>query len=174
VAMTPVAPLEASDTIQPGDLRPDRDPAPIDTGALRRRVIALAAALLLLALAKIAPFIARRWLWRRAGPFLKAWRALRRTARGDDSAQPRQDQDGIRALRRLHQALDEAAGLTVAQDNIDRLFDARPQLTPARAPIQAMLAASRAAFFGESPPPPVAQLRALARQLADLEAQEGR
>ena len=170
VAIAPVAPLEASDTIQPGDLRPDRDPAPIDTGPLRRRVAALAAALLLLILAQCAPYASRRWLGRRAGPFLKASRALRRATRGggDDALQRQQ------ALRRLHQALDETAGLTVAQDNLDRLFDVRPQLRPARAPIQAMLADSRAAFFGESAAPPVAQLQALARQLADLEARAGR
>jgi mxaA protein len=99
---------------------------------------------------------------------------MRRAARrGDDPARRRQ------ALRSLHQALDEAAGATVALDNLDRLFEAAPQLAQARGRIESMLAASRAAFFGPGPAPAAGsmtagELLALARQLAELETRAGR
>ncbi len=78
------------------------------------------------------------------------------------------------ALRSLHQALDQAAGVTLALDNLDALFQAHPALESARAPVQALLAASRAAFFGQAPPPSLHQLSQWAGRLAELEAQEAR
>ena len=164
VTMSPVAHFGPDDVIQTSDLRPDLEPPPIDTRSRRQRVFAYAAALLALAGAQLAPALARRLGWRRAGPFARAWRALRRAPlRGDDAAA----RHG--ALRRLHQALDETAGRTLALDNVEGLLDAQPWLEPARQTVQLLLADSRAAFFGEAAPPPRARLLSLAAQLAELE-----
>jgi mxaA protein len=169
VAMAPVALFGPDEAIQSTQMRPDRDPVPIQTAARRRRVAAEAAALLALIAAGVAPRLARRWLRRRAGPFMRAWRSMRSVARQrDDPALRRQ------ALRSLHQALDEAAGVTVALDNLDRLFDAAPPLVEARGRIESMLAASRTAFFGQGPAPAAGELLSLARQLAELETRSAR
>jgi mxaA protein len=164
VTMSPVGHFGAYDVIQASDVRPDLEPRPIETGGRLQRVLACGAALLALAAVQVAPALARRLGWRRAGPFARAWLALRRVPlRGDDA--------GARcgALRRLHQALDETAGRTLALDNMERLLQAQPWLAPARQAIHALLADSRAAFFEEATPPPRARLLALAAQLAELE-----
>jgi mxaA protein len=164
VAMSPVAHFGPYDVIQADDLRADLEPRPIDTRSRRQRVFGYGAGLLALAGVGLVPALARRLGWRRAGPFVRAWRALRRAPlRGDDAAARRG------ALRRLHQALDEAAGRTLALDNVEGLLQAQPWLTPARQTVQALLAESRAAFFGEAAPPPRARLLRLAAQLAGLE-----
>lgn len=164
VAMTPVAHFGPDDVIQADNVRPDLDPRPIDTASRRERVLAYAAALIALAAVQLAPALAPRFGWRPAGPFGRARRALHRSfLRGDDVAARR------RALRCLHQALDEAAGRTLALDNVELLFGTYPWLAPARASVQSLLADSRAAFFGEAPPPPRDRLLAVAGQLADLE-----
>jgi len=164
VTMSPVAHFGAYDVIQASDVRPDLEPRPIDTRGRLQRVLACGAALLALVAVQVAPALARRLGWRRAGPFARAWRALRRAPlRGDDA--------GARcgALRRLHQALDETAGRTLVLDNMERLLQAQPWLAPARPAVQALLADSRAAFFEGAAPPPRARLLALAAQLAELE-----
>jgi len=166
VTLMPVIHMGAYDVVHFADLRPDLDPQPIDTSNRRKRVLAYAAALLALGAVQLAPMLARRLGWRRAGPFARAWRALRRgPLRGEDAAARRS------GLSRLHQALDEAAGLTLAQDNVEALFRAQPWLAPARAQVEALLAQSRAAFFGDAAPPPRAQLCSVAAQLASLEGQ---
>jgi mxaA protein len=169
VAMTPVVHFGPYEQIQMTDLRPDIAPAPIDTSARRGRIFAYAAALLALLAVQALRWLARRPSWRRAMPFARVSRALRRlSAQGDDVP------TRCLALRSLHQALDQAAGVTLALDNLDTLFQAHPALESARAPVQALLAASRAAFFGQAPPPSLHQLSQWAGRLAELEAQEAR
>jgi mxaA protein len=164
VAMTPVARFASYDVIDADAIRPDRDPQPIDTSRRRARVFLYAAALTVLAAIQLAPALARRLGWRRAGPFARALRALRRLPGREEDVAARND-----ALRRLHAALDEVAGRTLALDNVELLFLARPALAPARTTVEALLAQSRAAFFGQVPPPPRAHLLSVAAQLADLE-----
>jgi mxaA protein len=164
VSMAPVALFGPYDAAQAVELRPDLDPPPIDTGARARRVAGCVIALVaLLGLLWLPPLL-RRHLARRSGPFMRAWRALRGRQPGADEAAA-----SLEALRRLHQAFDEAAGATLALDNLDRLFEARPQLVQARAQVESMLAASRAAFFGQAAPPPRARTAELARTLARLD-----
>ncbi|HEX4598933.1 MAG TPA: hypothetical protein VH278_14155 [Burkholderiaceae bacterium] len=164
VAMAPVAHFGPNQIVQADNIRPDLNPKPIDTSRRRRRLVLYAAVLIALAAVQLAPALARRLGWRQAGPFTRARRALRRRRlRGDDVA------TRSAALRRLHQALDEAAGATVALDNVERLLLEHPWLAPVRADVQALLADSRAAFFGGAPPPAHARLDALAERLADLE-----
>jgi mxaA protein len=164
VTMAPVTHVGPNEVIDAGDLRPDLDPRPIDTSARRLRVLAVAGALAAVVVALLAPALVRRLGWRPAGPFARAARALRRSRlRGDDEAAR------ARALRRLHEALDEAAGRTVALDNVELLFRANPRLEPARGAVQGLLADSRAAFFGQAPPPARARLASVAAELAALE-----
>jgi mxaA protein len=164
VAMAPVVQFGPAEIVQADNVRPEMNPRPIDTSGARRRVFAYTALLIALIVLQLAPALARRVGWRQAGPFARALRALRRRRlRGDDVA-TRSD-----ALRRLHQALDEATGSTLALDNVERLLVVQPWLAPARAGVEALLAQSRATFFGDAPPPSRANLHALAAQLADLE-----
>ena len=164
VTMAPIVHFGPDDVVQLGDVRPDLDPRPIDTSRRRGRVLAYAAALMALAAALLAPALARRLGWRPSGPFARAARALRGPSlRGDDAGARG------RALRRLHEAFDEAAGRTLALDNIELLFGAHPWLTPARAKVEALLVDSRAAFFGQAPLPARVRVISVAVQLADLE-----
>jgi mxaA protein len=164
VTITPVAHFGPDDVVQSDNVRPDLDPSPIDTARRRERVIAYAAALAALVAVQLAPALARRLGWRPAGPFARARRALRRSPwRGDDVGARRQ------ALACLHRALDEAAGRTLALDNAELLFSTHPWLRPAREDIESLLADSRAAFFGDAPPPPRERLLSVAGHLADLE-----
>jgi mxaA protein len=164
VAMAPVAQFGSYDAIDADDVRPDLDPPPIDTARRRERVFLYATALAVVMVMQGAPALARRLGWRRAGPFARALRALRRLARRGEDAAARNN-----ALRRLHEALDETAGRTLALDNVELLFRAHPWLTPARASVEALLAQSRASFFGEAQPPSPTHLMSVAAQLADLE-----
>jgi mxaA protein len=164
VAMTPVAHFESDEAIDADDVRPDLDPRPIDTANGRARVFLYGGALTVLVAIQMAPALGRRLGWRRAGPFARALRALRRLPRREEDVAARNN-----ALRRLHEALDEAAGRTLALDNVEVLFLAHPWLAPARASVEALLAQSRASFFAEAPPPPRAGLLSVAAQLADLE-----
>ncbi len=164
VAMAPVAHFGSYDVIDADAVRPDLDPAPIDTSGRRDRVALYGAALIALAAVQLAPALARRLGRRRAGPFARARRALRRLPRHGEDVAARNA-----ALLRLHEALDEAAGRTLALDNVESLFLMHPWLAPARASVEALLAQSRAAYFGEAPPPPRTQLLSVAAQLADLE-----
>lgn len=160
VSLAPVAlgPLGDEGSSLP-PLRPDLDPPPVPTQALQRRVTVLAIALaVLLALLWLLPLVRRR-LALRTGPFMRAWRAMRRAP------------TALQAMRALHAALDEAAGATLALDNVERLFAARPQLGPARGEVESLLAASRAAFFGGAEAPARERSLALARRLAELDAQ---
>jgi len=167
LAMTPVLQLGPYDKVQSTDLRPDIAPAPIDTSSRRRRILAYVAALPALLALQALPWLARRLSWRRAAPFASAVRALRRLSAHGDDVQTR-----CRALRRLHDALDQKAGRTLALDNLGALFRAQPALESAREPVEALLAASRAAFFGQAPPPSLQQLMQWAGQLAALEARQ--
>ena len=167
VAMAPVAHVGPNEVIQASELRPDMDPKPIDTSRRWTRVILYATVLTVLAAVQLCLALARRFGSRRAGPFARALRSLRRAPlRGDDVAARSE------ALRRLHQALDEAAGRTLALDNVALLFRAQPWLAPARAGVEALMEQSRAAFFGEAPPPGRARLLSVAAQLADLERRQ--
>jgi mxaA protein len=167
VAMAPVVHVGPNEVIQADNMRPDVNPKPIDISGRRQRVFWYAAALIALAAAQLAPALAQRLGWHQAGPFARARRALRwRRGRGDEATALSD------ALRRLHQAFDEATGGTLALDNVERLLLAHPWLAPARANVEAFLAESRAAFFGGAPPPTRARLNALAEQLADLERRQ--
>src|SRR5258708_34252713 len=102
VAMAPAAHFGPDDVIQADNVRPARDPRPIDTASRRERVLAYAAALIALAAVQLAPALAPRFGWRPAGPFGRARRALHRSFLRGDDVPPRRP-----ALRCLHPAPDD-------------------------------------------------------------------
>ena len=143
--------------------RADRRPQPIPVEALQRRLAAypLAAAVLLVSM-WIARQFARR---RRAGPFVRACRELRRIAHA-----PVDGNRAAAAMRVVHRALDETAGHVVFLDNVDTLF-ASPHREPLRERTRAFLDRSRAQFFaGTGEALPLDELRDLARAWRALEA----
>jgi len=142
--------------------RADRRPELIPVELLQQRLLgyALASALLLLAMF-IARQIARR---RRAGPFVRACRELRRLAHA-----PADTGRSAAAMRVVHRALDETAGHSVFLDNYEMLF-ARPYRAPLRERTSAFLRRSREQFFaGTGAAPTLEELLELARAWRGLE-----
>lgn len=162
VFASPLLPVEAAGSTLDTP-RADRKPEPIAVDKYQNRLTAyaLAAAFVLL------------WMWiaylltqrRRAGPFVRACRELRRLAHA-----PRDPAQSAAAMRVVHRALDETAGHSVFLDNVDALF-AQPRRAPLRERTRAFLAHSRKQFFaGSGEPLPLEESRALARAWRTLEA----
>jgi mxaA protein len=142
--------------------RADRRPETIPVEMLQQRLLAYAlATALLLVFLFIARQIAQR---RRAGPFVRACRELRRLAH----AAPDTGRSDA-AMRVVHRALDETAGHTVFLDNLETLF-ASPYRAPLRERTSAFLHRSRQQFFaGTGAVLTLEELRELARAWRGLE-----
>jgi mxaA protein len=146
--------------------RADRKPVPLAVDVLQERLAAyaLGAAAVLLWMF-VAHQIAQR---RRAGPFVRACRELRRlgfSARGTDPSGA--------AMRVVHRALDETAGHAVFLDNVDTLF-AQPHRAPLRERTRGFLHRSRQTFFaGAGAAPTLDEVRDLARAWRALETRRG-
>jgi mxaA protein len=143
--------------------RADRKPQPIPVDNVRSRLAAypIGAAVLLLSMLIARQFAQRR----RAGPFVRACRELRRIAHA-----PADGSRAAAAMRVVHRALDETAGHAVFLDNVDSLF-ASPHRAPLRERTRAFLGRSRDQFFaGRGEPLSLEELRDLARAWRSLEA----
>ncbi len=141
--------------------RADRKPVPVPIDALRERMTlyAFAAAAVLLVMLVARQFALRK----RAGPFVRACRELRRMAHAPAHG------DAGAAMRVVHRALDETAGHAVFLDNVETLF-AITQRAPLRERTLAFLERSRQQFFaGTGEPPSVNELRDFARAWRALE-----
>jgi len=143
--------------------RADRAPEAIPVEQFENRITAYAlAAAFVIAWMLIARHVAQR---RRAAPFVRACRELRRIAHAPHAAAR-----AAEAMRVVHRALDETAGQTVFLDNVETLF-VRPHRAPLRERTTLFLARSREQFFaGLGDPLPVDELRALARAWRSAEA----
>lgn len=142
--------------------RADRKPwlLPVDTYQKRLIAYALAAAFVLLWMLLARQFAQRR----RAGPFVRACRELRRLAHA-----AREPEQATAAMRVVHRALDETAGHSVFLDNVESLF-ASPHRAPLRERTRGFLQRSRQQFFaGSGQPLSVEELRDLARAWRTLE-----
>lgn len=149
-------------------LRPDLEPAPRRSGALRTATLGVAALSLALLL-----LLARDLAWwpfhrRPARPFSRAARDIARTLRAGNG------DDYRNALLALHRAFDVAAGRRLLAGDIERFLAAHPQHGETRPAVERFFAASRAVFFGETPREgeiglPPAELKALAAALARQE-----
>jgi mxaA protein len=142
--------------------RADRKPEPIAVDRFQNRLTAYAlAAAFVLAWMLIARQLVQR---RRAGPFVRACRELRRLAHSANTAS-----QSTAAMRVVHRALDETAGRTVFLENVETLF-ASPHRGPLRERTTAFLSRSRQQFFaGMGEPPALEELRDLARAWRALE-----
>lgn len=148
-----------------GDLRPDREPPLVDTAGWQRRLLLWG----LLALGPLAVLFAVHvgvpWQAARRRPFGAAWRELRRLPAQPSGAEWRA------ALKRLHAALDHAAGEAVFEHRLAAFVGAVPRYRALTPELAQFLALSRREFFAAGPPeaPRAVWLVDLARRLRDAE-----
>jgi mxaA protein len=158
----PLLPAAATDSTLDAP-RADRKPQPIPVEPMRTRltIYVLGAGVLLLTMMLARQYAQRR----RAGPFVRACRELRRMAHA-----PADSSRSAAAMRVVHRALDETAGHSIFLDNLESLF-ASPHRAPLRERTHAFLARSRQQFFaGSGEPLALEELRDLARAWRALEA----
>jgi len=165
VTVAPLTPADASPREGLGEMRPDRDPPPLDTSALRTRLLAegVIAVLLLAYLAHV--YLGLPWLARRRRPFGRAWNVLRALPAAPDAAQRRA------AFERLHAALNASAGEVLFEPGVDRFIAQRPGFAPLRDELLRFFAQSRAEFFAGAPTGVVDMhwLRTFCRRCRDAE-----
>jgi mxaA protein len=144
VSVAPLTPRSAFAQGALQDVQPDRQPAPLPTAPLRRRLVASLAVLAFVACAWLA-----WWLWRNrrdAGqlPFAHACRALERF----DPAQVDREPD---AWLHVHRALNDTAGQALHAGTLGALFVRAPYLNPLRERLERFYAHSGERFFALSP-----------------------
>ncbi len=124
-------------------MRPSRAPLVIDAGRWKWLLAAAAATAALFMAAASGRRLSGLIHARAPGPFDRAHRTLRTLG----AAAPGVERHRA-ALRAVHRAFDETAGIPVFAEGLDAFFDARPAFAAARAPVRAFYAASRLEFFG--------------------------
>jgi mxaA protein len=124
-------------------MRPSRVPLMIDAGRWKWLLAAAAATAALFMAAATGRRLSGLIQARGHGPFDRAHRTLRALG----AAAPGVERHRA-ALRAVHRAFDETAGIPVFAEGLDAFFDARPAFAAARAPVRAFYAASRLEFFG--------------------------
>ena len=165
-SIAPFTPSQAFEIAALPLLQPDQTPAPVALAPIMLR-IKLAASALLATLLVWASMLGWRYLRRgRHLPFARAVRdlqALRRQADATDATDP------LAAQRRLHHALNDAAGEVVRPATLARLLANSPYLLSEKTPLADFLDVSQAVFFGSRPVPDATTVTALARRLRRLE-----
>ena len=146
VTVSPLVPVDVSPRRGLGELQPDTPPPLIDTSAAHHRLIAYAAASLLLLAYLAYVYIGLPWWSQAHRPFAQAWRSLRDL--GTDSAQRRWQE----ALQQLHEALNRTAGEVVFEHGIDRFVAAHVRFEPVRDDLLRFFQLSRRAFFADDTP----------------------
>lgn len=153
-ALTPVATAPRIT----GELRPDRAAPTIDTAPINRQLMIWAAAFLLAAVAWFGWVQQRNYRERSNKPFARAWHEINRM-----------DENAPEAWRALHRAFDLAAGRVVQTENLPLLFAQAPHLADLRARIEQFFKQSSERFFGEATPEHQVSVRALSRELQQVE-----
>jgi mxaA protein len=164
---TPIVPAVQRGAAARFNLRPERPPPLLAFAPHVWWLATLAAAWMTVMGALAWLYLGVPWRARRAQPFARALRELRRLdgLAWDDGRQRE-------AFRIMHRALDRAAGFTLLPSNADELFRARPSLNALRAPIESLLQDSRRLFFGgpeTAAPATLHALTELCRHCRDLE-----
>ncbi len=171
LAVAPLGPEDASPRHGLGELRPDQAPPPARTGALQAVV---AAGLALAALIGGWLWIVYRglpWWSRRHRPFAAAWRELQAARRR--GALPAGAEACLAVTRRLHAALNAAAGRVVFAEGLDAFVATAPRYAPLREDLGRFFERSRAGFFAAAPDADLDWLLAIARALRDAERGTG-
>lgn len=165
LTVAPLVPVEVSPRRGLGELQPDVAPPLIDTSAPRSRLLAAAAVALLLLGTLAWIELGPPWRAARNRPFGVAWRQLRGLA-----ANPVRE-EWRSACRRLHEALNRAAGEVLFEHGLERFVTTQPRFAGQRDEIARFLRLSRREFFGDpgDAPRDAAWLRGLCRQLRDAE-----
>lgn len=153
-ALTPVptAPRET------GELRPDRAAPTIDTAPISRQLIIWTAAFLIALAAWFGWIQQRNYRDRSSKPFARAWHEIENM-----------DENVPEAWQALHRAFDRAAGRVVQTETLPLLFEQAPHLADVRARIEQFFRQSSERFFGEVTPEHQLSVRALGRELQQLE-----
>jgi mxaA protein len=162
----PLAPVEPRMREGLGEMRPDARPPPIDTSATGLRLLAYGAATLPLLGYLAHVYVGLPWAVRRRRPFTVAWRALHGLPPAD-LAERRHE-----IYRRLHEALNQTAGLVVFEPDLGRFMAAHPQFADLRDEWLLFFQRSREQFFASSGTPAAdhdAWLLRLCRQCRDAE-----
>jgi len=143
VTVAPLAPLEPSTREGLGEMRPDREPPPLDTSAARIRLAVEIGAMLLLLGYLANVYLVLPWSAQRHRPFARAWKALSALPPQPDAAQRRA------AFERIHSALNETAGEVLFEPGLDRFVAQRPRFAPLRDDFARFFAQSRTQFFAD-------------------------
>ena len=127
-----------------GFMRPSRAPLLIDSGG-PRALFDIAAVLAVLAgLAVAALRLEPLARGRSGGPFDRAYRTVRRLAQSAPGIERQHE-----ALRAVHRAFDQTAGVRVFAHQLEAFFDDHPRFAIARAQALEFYAVSRAEFFAD-------------------------
>ena len=162
-SIAPFTPAQPFDAAALPALQPDDVPAAVALAPIELR-IRLAAIALLATLVAWGSVIGWRYVRRgRHLPFARAVRDLHALSLQTDTTDP------LAAQRRLHHALNDAAGEVVRPATLVRLLTSSPYLLSEKAALAAFLATSQTVFFGTRPAPDAATVIALARRLRRLE-----
>ncbi|MEB0135294.1 calcium incorporation protein MxaA [Actimicrobium sp. CCC2.4] len=162
-SIAPFTPLQALNAVALPALQPDQAPAPVALAPITLR-IQLAASALLATLLVWGSMAGWRYLRRgRHLPFARAMRDLQALHTHADTSDP------LAAQRRLHHALNDAAGEVVRPATLARLLASSPYLLSEKKALADFLDQSQAVFFGSRPVPDATTVTALARRLRRLE-----
>jgi mxaA protein len=153
-----IAPLLSDASSAAGELRPDRDVSVIDTARPRANVILWSIALGITLAAWLAWVQWRNWRDSHNRPFARALHQLRRL-----------DESAPEAWQALHRAFDQTAGRVLQIETLPSLFERAPHLQPARADIERFFVQSNERFFGAGAPGDLLSVRALCRELRQIE-----
>ena len=135
VTVSPLVPVDVSPRRGLGELQPDTPPPLIDTSAAHHRLIAYAAASLLLLAYLAYVYIGLPWWSQAHRPFTQAWRSLR-------DLRHRQRRTSVaEAFQQLHEALNRTAGEVVFEHGIDRFVGAHARFEPVRGDLLPVLPA---------------------------------
>jgi len=140
------------------ELRPDREVSLINTAPVRAQLIAWSIALGLTLAAWLAWLRWRNWRDSLDQPFARALHELRRI---DDSAPE--------AWQALHRAFDQTAGRVLQTETLPSLFERAPHLQQRRADIERFFSQSSERFFGAGLQSNLVSVRALCRDLRQIE-----
>ena len=165
IHISPLSAKPAYANVEPLPLHPDRLPAALPTASLRRQLVGLTAALVLVLAAWPAW---SRWRNRRDArrlPFARAFEQLRGF---------RPDADTTDAWLCVHRALNETAGRAVQENSVPRLLESAPQLAPLRPDLEEFYRRSNARFFAKSAPDAPFALVELCGKLCRIERQTSR
>jgi mxaA protein len=162
-SIAPFTPPQPDDVAALPLLQPDDDPDQVALGPIELRMWFAATALLATLLAWGCLTC---WRYLRRGrhlPFARAVRDLHALRSQPDITDP------LAAQRRLHHALNDAAGEVVRPATLDRLLANLPYLQIEKAALVDFLAVSQTVFFANQPVTDTTTVTALARRLRRLE-----